>query len=126
MQLNPTATPWTPPTETPATSHNIHDEAEQHDTGFDANFDTNDTDDDTDPLTDPDPLDEEFHSINTFVNYLMFEAPQQSHPTPPIQADLPDSCLDMSAYCTQNAHGLWQLATDSKGNHLTNQPHDTT
>jgi hypothetical protein len=32
----------------------------------------------------------------------------------------------MSAYCTQNAHGLWRLATDSNGNQLTNQPRDTT
>jgi hypothetical protein len=39
------------------------------------NFDTNDTDDDTDPPTDTEPLDEEFHAINTFVNNLIVEAP---------------------------------------------------
>ena len=32
----------------------------------------------------------------------------------------------MSTYCTQNAHGLWQLTTDEDGNRLSNQPWDTT
>jgi hypothetical protein len=126
MQLNPTATLWTPPTKTPVTPHNNHDEAEQHDTGSDANLNTNDTDDDIDPLTDLDPLDEEFHAINTFVNNLIGKTPRRSLLTPPTQADLPDSCLDMSAYCTQNAHGLWQLATDSDSNCLANQLRNTT
>jgi hypothetical protein len=32
----------------------------------------------------------------------------------------------MSTYCTQNAHGLWRLATDEDGKNLSNQPQDTT
>jgi hypothetical protein len=125
IQLNPASTPWTSPMETPATPCNIHDEVEQQNIiGFDAGFDTDeDTDEETDPLTDSNPLNEEFHAINTFVNNLIVKPPRQPCHT---QTDLPDSCLDMSAYCTQNAHGLWQLATDSNGNQLNNQLHDKT
>jgi hypothetical protein len=92
--------------ETPATPCNIHDEVEQQDIiGFDAGFDTDEnTDEETDPLTDSDPLDEEFHAINTFVDNLIVKTPRQPCHT---QTDLPDSCLGMSAYYTQNAHGLW-------------------
>jgi hypothetical protein len=72
--------------ETPATPHNIHDEAEQHDTGVDANFDTNDTDDDTDPLTDPDLLNEEFHAINTLSTTLLLK--HHGNPVPHRQPKL--------------------------------------
>ncbi len=84
---------------------------------MDAGFNTyENTDEETDPLTDSDPLDEEFHVINTFVDNVIVKAPwQPCH----MLTDLPDSCLDMSAYFTQNAHGLWRLVTDSNGNQLT-------
>jgi hypothetical protein len=116
--------PWTPPMETPVTPCNIHDEVEQQDIiGFDAGFNTDeDTDEETDHLTDSNSFDEEFHEINTFINNLIIKAPWQSCHT---QTNLPDSCLDMSAHCTQT-HGLWRLATDSDGNQLTNQLRDTT
>jgi hypothetical protein len=77
-------------------------------------------------LTNPDPLDEEFHAINTLVNSLTVAVPTCCHATTLAKADLPDRCLDMSTYCTQNAHGLWRLVMDSDGNRLSNQPLDTT
>ncbi len=75
------------------------------DVEFDANFDDDDDDavDDAPTLTNPDPLDEEFHAINTLVNSLTVAVPTRCRATTLAKADLPDRCFDMSTYCTQNA-----------------------
>jgi hypothetical protein len=148
IQLNPTATPWTPPTETPATTHNIHnEETEEQDIGSDDDndrehctfvpskrdniFDKADNKSEDDPLSDNDSntFNNESHSINNFVNDHIAVA-QKAPQCPPHQSLVIDQqtydCLDTSAFCTQNAHGLWQHATDSNGNHLCNHPQDTT
>jgi hypothetical protein len=94
----------------------------------DVDFDTNpaDNDDDTIDNADCDPLDEEFHAIDTFVNSLTVAMPPRRRTTTLAKADMPDECLDTSTYCTQNAHGLLRLATVEDGNRLSNQPRDTT
>jgi hypothetical protein len=94
------------------------------DTEFDANFDDGDsTIDNTASLTNTNPLDEEFHVIDAFVNSLIVTTPLRHRATTLAKADLPDKCLDMSTYCTQNAHGLWsqwtEMAIDSVTNHGT-------
>ncbi len=86
---------------------------------FDANLDNDDDTIDNAPhLTDPNPLDAEFYVINTFINSLIVAAPPRRHAMTLVNTDLPDRCLDMSAYCTQNAHSLCRLAMDSEGNKL--------
>jgi hypothetical protein len=94
----------------------------------DVDFDTNPANDDNDTIdnADCDPLDEEFRVIDTFVNSLTVVMPPRRRTTTLAKADMPNECLDTSTYCTQNAHGLWQLAKDDDGNRLSNQPRDTT
>jgi hypothetical protein len=106
----------------------LHHSDDPPDVQFDANFDNNDDDmiEDTPTLTNPDLLDEESDAINTLVNSLTVAVPTHSRATTLAKAALPDRCLDMSTFCTQNAHGLWQLVTESDGNRLSNQLWDMT
>jgi hypothetical protein len=54
-------------------------------------------------------------------------APRRRVPHRSIIIDaIPKNKLNCSAFCTQNAHGLWRKATDSDGNYIWNQPRDTT
>jgi hypothetical protein len=94
----------------------------------DVDFDTNPANDDDDTIdnADCDPLDEEFRTIDTFVNSLTVAIPPCRRATTLAKADLPNKCLDTSTYCTQNAHCLRRLATDEDGNRLSNQPWDVT
>ena len=94
------------------------------DVEFDANFANND--DDTVDNANCDPLDEEFRATATFVKSLAAAKPPCYRATKLAKVALPDGCVDMSTYCTQNAHGLWGLVTDEDGNRLSNQPWDMT
>jgi secreted trypsin-like serine protease len=90
------------------------------DVKFDAN--TANKNEDTIDTVDYDPLDKEFCAIDTFVNNLAVAKQQRYLTTKLAKVGPPDGCVNMSTYCTQNAHGLWRLATDVDGKRLSNQP----
>jgi hypothetical protein len=149
LELNPNATQWIPERETQATPNNVqHDKPEQRDTVFGAaDYDIHDTGAGVEKrdtvnngkqfMHDHNNLDNIFdvnndESDDKYDPFVIIGNPcpnRRAHPiaTLPMQHDqCHDNCLDVSAFCTQNSHGLWRRATDSKDNYLCNYPCDTT
>jgi hypothetical protein len=91
----------TPVTDDVATTMTV----DSSDVEFDAN--TADNNEDTIDTIDYNPLDEEFRAIDTFVNSLAVAKPSCYRTTKLAKVDPPGGCVDMSTYCTKNAHGLW-------------------